>query len=402
MTPAPGPAPRFPRAAVVVLLVFFALTLVIALAYPFPSNYDELEHFSVVIAQYRHAALFPDYSRYLVVDPHDATRWSTTRNYINHPSLYYLLLAPWVRLTTNPVFFRLLNVAMATASVAIVMLAGRRFFATAPGPGIFALFAASFPKAAIVGGMINNDNLAALAGALVFAGLAGAPGATWWLALGLVLAGWSKLTALVALGVAVAVHRVWLVRSGEARLASRDTAALTVAVAAGALPYLVWLARTGHLLYRNDAHFFVPVGERPVLDFARFLLRFLAELAGKWPAAEGGSWLIVAAAGLLAPLALAGWGMRGRAEIARIGAAYGVALVALLAIHVAFSWDAYRTIGDLSNAQPRYYNVLWPGVALAGSAAIDALARRSGWAAAAAILLVAMPTALGGIVLKLV
>lgn len=389
------------RSPLIVLAAFLAVALLVAFRYPFPSNYDELEHYSVVVAQHQHPALLADPSHYLVVDPHRLTRWSATHNYINHPALYYLLLAPLLEFGTNPLAMRLANVALTLAALVIVIVAGRRVLATRLEQGLFTLMAASFPKAAIIGGMINNDNLAGFAGALVMAGCVGMPGATWWLALGLVLAGWSKLTALIALGTVVAVFRLGQLRRDGTGLIGRATAPLTLAAVVGSVPYLVSLARTGHVLYRNDAHFFVPPGNRPSLDVAHFVLRFGADLIEKWPAAEASLPLALAALTLCVPLTLATWTAAREGSPAEIGRAYGAALLVLLAIHAGFSWAAYRALGDLTNAQPRYYNVLWPGITLAATTALARLGERSRAAMLVLVMLVILPTAVGGIVLTL-
>ena len=60
----------------------------------------------------------------------------------------------------------------------------------------------------------------------------------------------------------------------------------------------------------------------------------------------------------------------------RIGSAYLLGFAALLAFHFLFGWTNYVRLGDLTTMQTRYYNVLWPGIALAAAAALPEMARR--------------------------
>ncbi len=84
----------------------------------------------------------------------------------------------------------------------------------------FALYAAMvvmFPKLAVVGGMVNNDNLGVLATGIAIFGLVRWQGTTdrcaaALVALGMALAGWTKLTVLLMVGIALfaaEVLRLW-------------------------------------------------------------------------------------------------------------------------------------------------------------------------------------------------
>ena len=69
----------------IILAFYVALTLILVFIAPFPSQVDELQHLSVVRAQFEHPTLFPDWSSQLILRPDDLTRWSADANYINHP-----------------------------------------------------------------------------------------------------------------------------------------------------------------------------------------------------------------------------------------------------------------------------------------------------------------------------
>src|SRR5215218_4409832 len=189
-------------AAAFVVLAHLLIALATAWHAPFPTEFDELQHLSVVRAQREAPSLFPDHRTERILSLPSLAAWTDKPNYIPHPPLYYLALAPLSGAPAPSVLtLRLANAAMSAAALCLVLVAGWRLFPTDAGRVVFALMAAAFPKAAVIGGMINNDNLAMLAAALVFAGLAGARGGVVLLAAGLALAGWSKLTAIVALGV---------------------------------------------------------------------------------------------------------------------------------------------------------------------------------------------------------
>ena len=378
------PMRRLPRAgwidlpggAWAIVAVYAAMLIGVALAVPFPNWIDELGHFSMIRAQYDAPALFPDWSAYRMLDVAELSRWSDDPNYINHPALYYLLLAPLFALGADPLPFRLLNAAMGVGALVLMLVAVRRRCGVdAVSPAWFAFAAAAFPKAAVVGGAINNDNLAMLAAAGLFAGVMGMPGAGWWLLAGLAVAGWTKLTAFVALG---AVAGCWLalrLMRGEVRWSDPLIRCAGAGVMIGAAPYLVTLARTGQVVWVHAATWYVPPGERTALDFPGFVGHFLRTMAHKWPAAEGAFplWAVLGMLALMAGMVVLG----ARTRVVRGPVlAYGFGIMVLLAAHLIFGWRSFAALGDLTIAQARYYNILWPGVALGLAAGMSAAARR--------------------------
>ncbi|WP_253344031.1 hypothetical protein [Sphingobium sp. OAS761] len=392
-----GAARGVPIPALLVVGAFALVVAAVMLTMPFPSTIDELPHFSVIRSQWEHPALFPDWSRYRILSYDDIRQWSAQSNYINHPSLYYLLFAPLMAVTYDPTVFRFVNLLLCTGALAFVVAAvTRRVDARTASPAIFAIIAASFPKAALVGGMVNNDNLAALAGAALFAGVLGIPGAAWWICAGLMVAGWTKLTAFLALS-AVAV--VWTgLEVMEKRITWRDRMVLLVAVGLllGALPYVVTLLRTGHVLWVNISVWRVPPADRPQLDLIEFTVRFLRAMVWKWPAAEAVYPFWLALAGLASPLLLAVPAVRDP-RLRTLTLAYGAALVGLFALHWMFGWQSYRTLGDLSVMQTRYYNILWPGIALAAASTVGRVMRWRPMAGWLLMILCLSPTMLGGL-----
>ncbi len=375
------------------MIVYLVVAMWFSVAYPFPSLFDELAHLSVVRAQFDHPDLFADTRHYMMLRSDDLSRWSVQGNVLNHPPLYYLGLAPLLSIDGSVIAMRLVNVALSTGALIIAIASGWRIFKSVAERAAFAFIAACFPKAAMIGGMINNDNLAAVAAAIVFAGLAGGP--AWIIAAGLALAGWTKLTALIALSVAVCVKALLDREQGLWRQAN-ILALLGAAV--GAMPYLVSFVRSGQLFHVNAAIYASAPGTKPAWSFADYTGVFFSELIGKWPAAEASLPLWFGALLIAAPVILALLGSVVDIRARRIGIAYVAATAVTLALHFAFGWQSFQAIGDLTIAQTRYYNVLWPGLALAGTSAVV----RLGHARLLAFAAYLVPTVIGGTILALV
>ncbi len=380
-----------------IVAAFVAVTIGIALRYPFPSPFDELAQLSVVRAQFEHPDLFADTRRYLMLDSSAPAQWTDKANYLNHPALYYLGLAPLLQFGDDVVVTRAANVILAVIAMIVTIAAGYRVLSTRFERIIFAVAAISFPKAALIGGMINNDNLALVAAALVFAGLTGAPGATLLIAGGLALAGWTKLTALIALAMVVAAK---VLLEGRAAVWSRQTLFAGFGVVIGCLPFLVNFALTGHLFHVNTDVYGVPPDARPVASFAQYLWFFLSEIVSKWPAAEASLPRPVGIVLIHVPMFLAAIGLSVDRRVRTIGLAYLAGTLGTLCVHLAFGWQSFQSIGDQTIAQTRYYNVLWPGIAFAGAAAVAHL-RRSRVVVSASLLAYLTPTVIGGVVLAL-
>jgi hypothetical protein len=370
----------------------FAILLLVALNYPFPTAFDELAHISAIRAQGDHPDLFADTRGYLMVDSGNIGRWTNSANYINHPALYYLLLSP---IEGSVEGLRLANVAFSMLAIGIVFAAGLHVFRQTAAQIVFAILAVSFPKTVLIGGMINNDNLAMIAAALVFAGMCGVPGGALLIAAGLALAGWTKLTALIALSAAVAILALIDWRKGLLR---RETVISAVGAAIGSLPYLVSLAKTGKLFHVNATVFASAPGMKPDWGFADYTREFFTAFAMKWPAAEASLPLWLCALLIVVPLLLALWGAVTDDRVRRVGSAYLAATAVTLALHFGFGWQSFQEIGDLTIAQTRYYNVLWPGLALAAAAGVMRLGRLR----YPAIGLVLLPTIPGGLLVAMV
>jgi hypothetical protein len=286
-----------------------------ALNIPFPAPIDELEHLSFVRAMEREPPMFPDYTQLLIFDP-DLSKFSATPNYLNHPSLYYLAMATLDRPQAGPDVsarrLRLFNTALSTLAVAIMLLAGAAGFPDAGSRLTFGLFLVLFPKSNILGGLINNDNLAFLAAAMTFAGLLPflRRQDVWGAVLtgvGLALAGWSKRNIAIMLGFSAAICVLLeILRPPRPPLGKFGHTGAIAAV--GIIPTLHNLAMLGQPLFLSTTHNAVSLADRPELSFPNYFWLFLRQLASKWPAFEPGSVVqMLVPVIILALAAIASW-----------------------------------------------------------------------------------------------
>jgi len=386
--------------AIVLLALLFHVcgALWTAVSTPFPSKIDELQHFSYMREMAQAPALFPRFERFRIVD-NTLDSFTPEANYLNHPSPYYHLMA-WIddaglAASTRVRLLRVANLTISSIGLTLILWSAVSLL---PSLTTFATFAAifvMFPKLAIVGGLINNDNLGILATGLCFAGLVrvyqGAGyGAGVLLGVGIALAGWTKLPVLMVVGFALIAAE--LLRISGVRT-SRRSPVLGIAAAIGAtgvIPTLQnYLAYGWPLyIYAGHDHNFVPVADRPALNFIEHGVLFLRQMVLKWPALEPAHWLQIA--GLMgvaiAILATATAQFRRRGAPAnahagpsnwntanQIATAYGLSLVVTMVAHIVFGWRVFQELGDLTSAQPRYYYAVWPGLALGAALAVHLL-----------------------------
>ena len=382
---ATGPL-RLWLAVALVVLVHLAGATMVSRFMAYPSAIDERGHASLVLALAERPTWFPDYPALRMADGHDVASvdgpadalrpvwsWTAEPNYINHPAFYYramaTLLGPGPSFEAQVQGLRTANIALSTLAAGLTAWALLTLLGTGFAGLCAAVMSLAFPKLAVVGGMINNDNAAQLAAALVLCGVAcRRRWLTWGLiALALVLAGWTKLTALVALGsvvlVLVVVRPVGMASPG--RLGS---VLLGLALALAVVPYGVNLARVGVLVPVSSATFYVEPVARRVLDPLGFLEFFVHWIALKWapfePASRwqiAGLWAILAAfaAAVVASLRAGAGSDRTRTAVSMtLAAAAGLAVI--FVAHGVFGWRSYVALGDLTTPQLRYYGVLWP------------------------------------------
>lgn len=168
----------------------------------------------------------------------------------------------------------------------------------------------------------------------------------------------------------------------------------------GASAYLVMWLKTGAIVPINLSYYLTPLPLRKHLSFIGFIGFYLADFVQKWPAVEYHLPLWPTAALMVAVPIFAIIGARAGLDHRRTVTAYLIGLAVLFFTHLGFGWQSFRTIGDITIAQTRYYGVLWPGLALGGALAIGWMRRRhrTGLAALAIYL---VPTMLIGPLLAL-
>ena len=359
---------------------------------PFPSAIDEAQHVSYIIKMGEAPTLFPRFDQLFVVDP-TLSQATDAPNYLPHPSPYYHMMS-WIDDPASPVerrisAWRIANAVLSTIGVAFMLLAGMRLLLAPTSFALYAAMVVMFPKLAVVGGMINNDNLGVLATGIAIFGLARWQGTTdrcaaALMALGMALAGWTKLTVLLMVGIAfVAAEalRLWRERAWPNM---RDAAIIVAGGAIAAIPTFQNLLTYGRPLFISPTANFVDPAERPAIGFAHYAVHFLRAMWLKWSAFE--PMQLVQGPSLVATLAAAAFvlarlvrtmqcptAIEVDPEANRIAAAYVISTVLTLALHIFFGWQAFQAIGDMAHPQPRYYYGVWPGLALTAAIAVMAL-----------------------------
>ncbi|WP_344706468.1 hypothetical protein [Sphingomonas swuensis] len=322
---------------------------------------------------------FPDYASLGSGLPPSAA--APEPNYLNHPTPYYVALGQlWddgVSVEGQMLKLRLINVAVASFAIIIMLAAGAMAFPDLSGRAVFSSVLVLFPKTPGMAGFVNNDSLVLVATGIVFAGLLRLADqrdtrAGLLVGAGLALAGWTKLTALVMLGTAALLVVLLVALNGRA--VARRTLLTGASIAAiGAIPTFANLLSSGKIIWSSPTHNAVPEALRPDLSAGEFLLHFLQNLALKWPAFEPAAPIQLACLAAVLLICLAGAFFilptvlrREQPEpLALVAGAFLLALPISIGIHTIYGWSAFLAIGDLTSAQMRYYAPLWPGIALA-------------------------------------
>jgi hypothetical protein len=315
---------RLALVPVALLTLHLSGALWVALTHQFPSRIDEAQHYAYILAV---ADLFPSYP----VSP---------GNYLNHPSLYYLFLSLF---GSDPLVLRLVNVALSCSGVGFMLAAGTHLFPNPAQRFLYSALVVLYPKTVLLGGMINNDNLGVLAAGLAIYGFSLRSGLVY--ALAVILAGWTKLTVLLMVGLP--------------GLFLFPRAVIIAGLIAG-LPTLVNLWRYHQPLWVMSSFQFVPVELRLSLTLPEYAWRFVADIALKWPALEP-------VASRLGPDHLSLFVVLGALTKRHSwpALAFVATLPMILILHLWFGWSAFLERGDLTSAQARYYYALWPGLAYA-------------------------------------
>lgn len=378
-------------------------------------GFDEVAHASYVAAIQHAGNAWPALERMRLLDPR-TFQFTDRANYLNHPPVFYALLAfLGPRLEGHPralLADRLIDAAL--AAIGLAALLGLGLAARLPR---YEFYAYAVPLACIpvlvpLAGAVNNDNLAFLGGAVAMLGVCQflSSGREAWLAMalmGVVAAGWAKLTGLL-LGAGM-VSGVMAYLLWRRRLAWIWALAALLVFLLAALPYLVFMLRYGSPTPETPAQIaLIENGARaagwadlPRKSFPAYLAYFIVAFVAEWmPTLGARSALnyallaipVAALACAFAGIALSSRRLqRGRETALDVVVLAGAAAIAAtFAVHVTYSYGRYAATGWLMDAYPRYYLPLAAIVPLAGlsfAAAIES----SRWRGAVLGFLIASP-----------
>jgi hypothetical protein len=407
----PGAALR--RACAFILLLVVVAGALSAFRKDVTRGFDELAHASYV-AYIQHSRTLQPALEHLPMLESVGFQFTSRANYLNHPSIYYALLALiGPTLEGHPgaiVVDRLFNVLIVAGGLAALMMIG--LAARLPPLAFYAYVVplVCIPVLLPMAGALNPDNAAFAGGALALLGAWQliATGRSAWLyaaLTGVVIASWAKLTGLLLAGGMLAGVIGWLI--GRARFERAWIVPIIVAVGLASAPYVVFVVQYGSpapdtpgqsMMLKQAAHVAGWDQARPMSPLA-YALFFIVTFTMEWMpsllprgALNYAALLLPVGAGLcaLAGVALSVTRIARRAESALdvIVVAGAFAFAATFIIHGLFSYERYRAIGWLMDAYPRYYLPLAAVVPLAGLSLLNAVAQRRAHAALAAFLIV--------------
>lgn len=406
---APVPAERTTAnffVAAVIFALFVIAALVSAERKDITQGFDEVAHVSYVAEIQHTGSAWPDLEKMHLLDPR-TFQFTAKPNYLNHPPFFYALLAfagPALEGHPGAVLAdRLIDIAIAACGFAALLglaLAARlpryEFYA-------YAVPLACIPVLVPIAGAVNNDNLAFLGGALTLLGawqmLASDRGGWFALALvGVIVAGWAKLTGLALTGAMASIIMVYLIWRRRWRWPWTIGVALAFLVAAA--PYILLMMQYGSpapvtvgqiAMLKSDAQT-LGLDALPRKSFAAYLGYFVVGFIVEWmPALSPRSvlnyaMLAIPVAALICALAGAALSLRRlwrRQETALdvVTVAGMASVAATFALHVRHSYADHLATGWLMEAYPRYYLPLVAVVPLAGLsllAAVQSPRRRAG------------------------
>jgi hypothetical protein len=390
MSTAPACASAAPtaseRANFFVAAIVFALFVMAALLgaerKDITQGFDEVAHASYVAEIQRSGELSPALDRMRLLDPR-TFRFTDQANYLNHPPLFYDLLALLgPRLEGHPraiLADRLIDIAITATGFAALLALG--LAARLPR---YELYAYAIPLACIpvlvpLAGAVNNDDLAFLGGALTMLGVwqGVASGRDAWLALallGVVAAGWAKLTGLLLTAGMVSGVIGYLLWRRRLAAPWMWLPAVVLVFALAAAPYVEFILRYGSPTPETPAQIaLITDGARaagwadlPRKSFFAYVGYFSAAFIAEWMPTLAPrnvfnyAMLAIPTAALLC--AFAGMALslrrlwRGRETALDVLVLSGaLAIGATLVVHVAYSYGRYAATGWLMDAYPRYY-----------------------------------------------
>ncbi len=360
--------------------LFLAWSLSGVFIAPFPSQVDELQHLSFIRAMAQTPTLSIPYGHWLTLTP-DLKAWTQTSNYLAHPPLYYFFMS---LLPFNRWALRFVNLALAFSGVALALVGLVERLTTRRRRMIFALLIFLFPRTITTACMVNNDNLVMFETGLLMFILSREKARPLALAVLLALAGWTKLNAFVGLAALAGFMQLqasWprLRRLRADRSDLQSLGLLVLGCAMGLAPVAINLIRLGQPIYTPVDFLYIAPARRLTLDFPGYAAAFVHRLALKFPPVEGqGDCTLLLLAGLILAGLGAALGPSTSALESRLARAAVWALALFFCVHLYYGWRSFQALGTLSDAQMRYYAMLWPAFIFAVSLGADQALNRLG------------------------
>jgi hypothetical protein len=378
-------------AAVVILVLFVLSSVVSAARKDVTQGFDEVAHASYVAHIQASGEAWPALERMRLLDP-NSFRFTDTANYLNHPPLFYAMLAVLgPKLDGHPqalLVLRLIDVAAVATGFAALL--GLGLAARLPRQEFYAYAVplACIPVLVPLAGSVNNDDFAFVGGALALLGVWQllATGRGIWLTLalaGTIVAAFAKLTGLLLTAVMVAgviTYLLW-----RRRLPWLWAGAAIIAFAVACVPYLIYVVHYGsptpetpaQIALLSDGARAAGWASSPRKSFPEYLLYFIGAFVADWMPLLGPRGALNYAM-LIIPVAAIGCGFAGAAYALRrllrgeetpldvVVIAGVIAIGVTFAIHVDFSYGRHLATGWLMDAYPRYYLPLAAIMPLAG------------------------------------
>jgi hypothetical protein len=386
------------RACIIVLAMFILAATLATVRKDVTFVFDEIPHLSYVAYLQHSHEVWPTFSEMWLIDPSNF-RFTNERNYLDHPSIYYWLMA-WLGpdLEGHPdavLFYRLFNIALAAIGLAAWMAIG--IVLRLPPLKLYAyiLPLACIPVLATLAGTVTNDNMAfagsGIAALAIFQLLITRKPVWLMTALaGVIIASWAKFPPMLQTGGLVGVVLIWML--WQRRLDWRWIAPSAIAALIAGAPYIVFFVQYGSPAPRTPGQIemFTHIAQAsgwtdaPRLSPVSFAMTFLWEFIVDWMPVER-TRSALAYAALAIPVATALCALAGVAlsaqRVARAEAepldvivvSGGIAFAVTFMLHMIFSYRLHIDFGWMTSAYPRYYLPLLPILPLANLMLLDTL-----------------------------
>ena len=393
------------------ILALFAISAVLSAPAP---GFDELAHVSYIAHIQSTGNFWPTLGSLRLLDPL-TFQFTDQANYLNHPPIYYGLLATLgPKLEGHPqaiLAYRLFDVWLTTVGLAALLGLGlvarfprREFYA-------FAIPLVCIPILVPLAGTVNNDSLAFVGGTIATLGAwqLVATGRSEWLIValaGMALAAWAKLTGFVLTGVIVSAVVIYLI--GRGRLRWTTAIPLVFVSVLAAAPYVVYLLLYGSPAPETPAQITLLEAARatgwsdlPRQSFPVYLVFFICTFVADWmpignhtlplliiliPAAA----LITALIGIVLSLGRLRHSRETTLDVMVIAGAAALAITFALHAGYSYNYSRHYSSGWMANVDPRYYLPIAAIVPLAGLSVLAAI-EDPRWRAALLIFLVGGP-----------